>query len=357
MLRPVCAIIFLLGTNALGAETVTFDDSRWSLTADRAELVEYQGKQALLLHNGRAVLDEVDLRDGVVEFDIAFGAERGFSGAMFRFQRPGDFENVYFRPHQSGKPDASQYTPDINGVSGWQLFHGPQYAAPFKYRFDEWMPVRIEFSGDRAAISIDGQKLLISDLRRTDASGAIGLRSGFAPAYYSNFRYEAAVPTEFASQEFVAVPANETEGLVRLWRVSSAVPADQRPSLQFESLPESLEWQQLQVEPEGFVNLAVAKGVDAENRSVFAQFDLQSEAPSTRLMQFGYSDLVRVFLNGTEVYRGSNGYRSRDFRYLGTIGLFDVVPLPLQAGKNTVTFVVSESFGGWGVMAVVPNTN
>ena len=42
-------------------------------------------------------------------------------------------------------------------------------------------------------------------------------------------------------------------------------------------------------------------------------------------MRFGYSDRVRVYLGGRLIYAGNNDYRSRDFRYLGTIGWFDAL--------------------------------
>jgi hypothetical protein len=42
---------------------------------------------------------------------------------------------------------------------------------------------------------------------------------------------------------------------------------------------------------------------------------------------------------------------TRDYRYLGSIGLFDSVVLPLEAGENEIWIAVSEAFGGWGVMA------
>jgi hypothetical protein len=65
---------------------------------------------------------------------------------------------------------------------------------------------------------------------------------------------------------------------------------------------------------------------------------------------FGYSDRVRVYLNDRLMYSGDNGYRTRDYRYLGTIGLFDEVWLPLQRGDNELWFAVSEDFGGWGIL-------
>ena len=40
-----------------------------------------------------------------------------------------------------------------------------------------------------------------------------------------------------------------------------------------------------------------------------------------------------------------------DYRYLGTIGLFDTVYLPLHPDVNEIWFALGEAFGGWGIMA------
>lgn len=82
--------------------------------------------------------------------------------------------------------------------------------------------------------------------------------------------------------------------------------------------------------------------------------ELEAEVARSVTVSFGYSDRVRVYLKGRPLYRGDNGYRSRDYRYLGTIGLFDELVLPLRAGRNELTFAVSESFGGWGILARFP---
>lgn len=357
MKKTTCSFLLLAVTSSAAVE-VAFDDERWSFDAETAQVVSHLGEQALRLRNGRALLPDVDLKNGVVEFDISFGPERGFSGAMFRFERPGDFENFYFRPHQSGNPDASQYTPEINGVSGWQLYHGPEYAAPFVYRFHEWMPVKIVFSGDRALVRLGEQTLLIPELKRPIDAGAIGLRAGPSPAHFANFRFSETVPEDFAAQDFEVIEVNETPGLVREWRVSEAFPTQRRPELTLDSdLRDRFEWTTVDVGPEGFVNLAVAEGVGADRRAVLAEFDVDASGRQTRLLRFGYSDMARVFVNGTEVYRGDNRYRTRDYRYLGTIGLFDAVPMRLRPGRNVITFAVAEEFGGWGVMAVVEPVN
>ena len=68
------------------------------------------------------------------------------------------------------------------------------------------------------------------------------------------------------------------------------------------------------------------------------------------------SDEASVFVNGVPLYGGTNRCQSRDYRYLGTIGLFDEVYLPLRDGRNEVRFVVTEAFGGWGLQARFEDT-
>jgi hypothetical protein len=85
--------------------------------------------------------------------------------------------------------------------------------------------------------------------------------------------------------------------------------------------------------------------------AAIAAVKITAAAAGIRKIRFGYSDRVRVYLNGNLLYSGDNTYQSRDFRYLGTIGLFDELYLPLEAGENSLNFVIAETFGGWGIMA------
>jgi hypothetical protein len=82
---------------------------------------------------------------------------------------------------------------------------------------------------------------------------------------------------------------------------------------------------------------------------------VHSDRAESKLLKIGYSDSVRVFVNGELHYAGDNTYQSRDYRYLGTIGLFDTVVLPLHAGANEILIAVTEAFGGWGIMAEFEN--
>ncbi len=50
------------------------------------------------------------------------------------------------------------------------------------------------------------------------------------------------------------------------------------------------------------------------------------------------------------VFFGDSAYRSRDCSFLGILGLFDAVSLPLRKGANEILFIVGEAFGGWGLI-------
>jgi hypothetical protein len=64
-----------------------------------------------------------------------------------------------------------------------------------------------------------------------------------------------------------------------------------------------------------------------------------------------------VYLNGQPIFAGRDDYRSRDYRFLGSIGYWDTLFLPLVEGNNELIVAVSESFGGWGLMARLHDSN
>ena len=90
---------------------------------------------------------------------------------------------------------------------------------------------------------------------------------------------------------------------------------------------------------------------DLTNNTVFAATTLPADKAGTLRIRFGYSDRVVAFLNGRPIYRGISQFASRDVRFLGAIGLFDELYVPVHAGDNELRFAVSEDFGGWGVVA------
>ena len=108
-------------------------------------------------------------------------------------------------------------------------------------------------------------------------------------------------------------------------------------------------WTTLAAEASGISNLAEVSRV-SEGNTVFARHVLPAERADSKLLSLGYSDQARVYLNGKLLYVGDNTYQTRDYRYLGTVGLFDSVVLPLEKGDNELWIAVTEAFGGWGII-------
>lgn len=343
----------LLFVSLAPAQPVPFDSDRWTITAQENRLEPYNGQPSLYLKGGTAVLEDAAFTDGTIEFDIAFPGDRAFTGVFWRWQDPQNFEDFYFRPHQSGNPDANQYTPVFNGVSGWQLYYGDGYAAPVAYPFDEWIPVKIVVSGKQAEVYIQDMErpaLFVSELKRPVASGGVGIKaSNLAPARFANFRVtrQSSPPLQGTPQAPIATPP----GTITSWAVSSLVnEADlgDRPYLS-KTDKTGLTWTSLAAEPTGLMNLARVQGIDGESNTAFARVTITSEREQIKRLNFGFSDRARVYLNDRLLYSGDDRYESRDYRYLGTIGFFDAVYLPLQAGPNELWIAVSEGFGGWGL--------
>jgi sugar lactone lactonase YvrE len=82
----------------------------------------------------------------------------------------------------------------------------------------------------------------------------------------------------------------------------------------------------------------------------FARAVIVSDKAEIKKYAFGYSDEVHLYLNGDLLFHGMSAYRKRDPSFMGAVGLFDEVYLPLEAGDNELLFVLAESFGGWGFM-------
>lgn len=335
---------------------IPWSDDRWQIEAAESAVEEYRGRQALRLRNGAAWLSGVTLRDGTIEFDLAAPAGQGFHGIAVRAVDRGNFEHFYLRPHQSRNPDATQYTPVFNGVTGWQIYATPRFALPLEIADDRWMHVRISFRGARLEVDVDGQTLVFPEMVRVPEAGEIGLTSGGAPARFANLIVREGAPLTLSDSAGAPVDSVPS-GIIEQWRVSSPFTESRLDPLTTHNPADwtDLTWTPLSAGVRGIANLARLHGLSADTNTVFAAVTLRAERAQSVRVRFGFSDRVHVLLNGRTIYRGSALWRSRDYRFLGTIGLHDEVILPLRAGDNELWFAVSESFGGWGVTAQLPD--
>ena len=102
---------------------------------------------------------------------------------------------------------------------------------------------------------------------------------------------------------------------------------------------------------EGTINLAKFSKAGDTTRAMVARVVIESGKDQVKALSFGFSDYVIVYLNDKALYMGQDAFLSRDYRYLGTIGFFDQLFLPLKKGTNELWFVIAEDFGGWGMKA------
>ena len=327
---------------------VPFDSSRWDWNGVGHEADEHLGRPCVRLDPGDAdgpivTLRDVEIEDGVLEVELAVGAGRSFPGVVWRARDAGNCESFFVRPHQVGNPDAIQYTPVSNGISSWQLYHGEGFWSPISFPTGDWFRIRVAFAGTRAEIDVAGGRALLCELKRPVEPGRIGILAGAADLRVSELTYDASRPSVA-----VPTPAVESPGVITSWLVSDPFPETE---LAESTVVEGRTWTPLGADPSGLLDLARLHPIRDGRDTVYARAIVHSEHAQVRRLDLGFSDRALLYVNGTAFYRGDDSYRSRDYRFLGSIGWWDSVFVPLLAGTNELVVAVSETFGGWGVQA------
>jgi len=346
--------------------SIPVDSPRWQLEG-QAKAAEYQGRKSLLLDGGAATLKDFELRDGVVDVDVATPASRGFFGIQFRIANDGkDSEWVYLRQHRSRYPDAMQYTPVLNTGLNWQIYNGPGFTGAVDIPKDVWFHLRLEVVGAQARLyveNMDKPALVMNDLKSGFQKGQVALYVLTGATYFSNFAIRT---TTDAAWERHLPPM--PPGTLTSWSLSPAYDALsrnlERPLARSES--DVIRWQDVEAEPPGFVVLyryreaphpRVSFANDFSKRLepqpgmkvVYARTSIESDRDQVKKLYLGYSDDVSVFLNGKILFRGRSAQNFRDPGFLGIVNLEnDAVYLPLKKGKNELMLAVSELGGGWG---------
>jgi len=340
-----CPVSYVASQNV-----IPFDTVNWSIEAKSFELENFQGKDAIYIDNGFVTLNDTYFLNGSIEFDIYLTDKQAYPGVRFRIFDDYNMESFYLRSHLSGRPDANQVAPVINGITAWQLYFGPSYSFPYKYKVNAWTHVKLVINEKQAQVYLDyAEKPNLSwNLKHTPIKGKLRLVSMFAPIHFANFRIN---KNEMAMVDFDTSEIVPIERIINEWVISDKfeeklldVPQ------QLKTIIDQRTWNnKIKVEDNRAANISrkVVLRDKQPGNTVFAKLIVESEIDQIKLFEFGYSDRVVVILNGQPIYRGTNKWRSRDYRYLGTIGLFDAVYLNLKKGENTILLAISEDFGGW----------
>jgi hypothetical protein len=336
---------------AISSEIVPFNEDNWDIQAKAFVLENYQGKDAIYLQRGSATLKEFEFLNGTIEFDVYLTERQSFPGVYFRQFDEHNEESFFLRPHQSGKPDANQAAPAINGLVAWQLYFGERYSFAYEYNFNGWTHIRLVVKDDRAQVFLDHaeEANLSWVLKHRPQKGKVSVGGSFAPMHYADFTIS---PDLGEIIPFQPMPYDSLPGVVQDWEISDQFSEEQlnNPNA-LETLIQDRSWDHsISIEENNAANISwVASIDDTDGKTVFARLKFDSKSDHIKQFDFGYSDRVVAILNGKAIYRGNNKWRSRDYRYLGTIGFFDSIYLDLKKGENTLLFAVSEDFGGWGI--------
>ncbi|MBP9146019.1 MAG: hypothetical protein KBI44_16195 [Thermoanaerobaculia bacterium] len=362
------AILFEPALRSQTAETLAIapDSPRWQLQGE-ARVVDYLGRKCLSLDGGAAVLSDFELRDGVIDVDVATAATRGFFGIQFRIAESGtDAEWIYLRQHKSGLSDAMQYTPVLGTGLNWQLYSGPGFTGVVEIPKDAWFHLRLIVAGAQARLFVHDMKtpaLVVNDLKSGIEKGQVALAVLTGATCFSNFaiRESPEVPRERRSPPM-------PDGALTRWSLSPAFDALERNLERPLSSAETkaIVWQEVEAEPPGLVVInryrdsphpRVSFATDFSKRLdpqpgmkvVYARTRIESDRDQVKKLQLGYSDDVSLFLNGQILFRGRSAQNFRDPAFLGIVSPEnDAVYLPLRKGTNELVLAVSELGGGWG---------
>jgi hypothetical protein len=342
------------------------DSPRWDLQG-QAKLAEYQGRKCLLIDGGAAVVKDFEMRDGIIDVDVATPAIRGFFGFDVRIDADGaNYEEIYLRQHKSGLPDAMQYTPVLHTGRNWQIYNGRGFTGAVDIPKGEWFHMRLEVTGAQAKLYVkdmDKPALVMDDLKSGVQKGQLALFTLTGETYFSNFEVRT-TPDASWQRHLPAMLPN----ILTKWSISPSYDGLarnlERPLTRSES--DAIQWQDVEAEAPGFVVLyryreaphpRVTFQRDFSTRLqpqpgmklLYARTTIESDREQVKKLEIGYSDDVSVFLNGKILYRGRSAQSFRDPGFLGIINPEnDAVYLPLKKGKNELMLALSELGGGWG---------
>jgi hypothetical protein len=296
------------------------------LRAAQADIVTWQGRQALRLQDGLALLPARPLLDASVTVWVGVDGP-AYPGVAFRLADLLNFELAYPVPHVSGQWDALQYDPVFHASNTWQLHHGPAYQRAAQVPLGRWFRLKVDYCADRAAIFVDDQPpLVVERLAHPAAAGRIGLWT-FRPAYFCDLRVSPCAE--------LAVPPGETPpaiaSAVGAWFVEG--------------------YGVVTCEPNGLLNLNRYLPASLGQVRLVRRFEL-AQAGEVEF-GFGFSDVLSLQLDGEELFSGEHtfhGFADRASRGYVEPGMAAVrLALPTGAHHLVAELRATEGFG-WGLV-------
>jgi hypothetical protein len=305
---------------------------------------------------GIAYLDGIDFQNGTIECDLFSPSPKAYLGLAFRIGSLTNFECIYFQPHTSGERDAVQYDPIFNMSATWQLYNGELFQAEADIPTQKWFHVKFEILGDIAKVYLDNNptEVLTVKLKHDLTSGGVGVYS-YHPANFKNLQI-----TKFDADSFVEQQKSITQNpnYIVSWQVSEPY-NNYDFKIEKPFLNDSIitKWHQIETEDGYLMNFNRHFTKSKKKNTVLAKVYLNSDKKQKKILHFGYSDKVRVYLNSNTLFTGDNSYVNSD-KYEERGYVTDnqgSIELPLLKGKNELILEIAEEKFGWGFIARLEN--
>lgn len=316
----------------------------WMMHDPVAQRVQWLGREALTLGGARPVLAPVaPAPPYTIRATLGGGPGACYVGCCFHAADVENHETIYLAPHAGGHPEAIQYDPVINGSTTWQIFGDADGIAAAPLQRENWHLLRIDVWTEIAQVYLDdaGSPRGTFPLRSGLRKGRVGLW-GYLPSYVADFEVrplEAAPPP--APESKVPVPP----GTVREWLVARY---DRQSGAFVELRPAT-------AEHNGTLCLNRLYRAEPEAQA-FAACEIEIPSRSQQaILEIGYSDRARVWLNNVLLHRG-------EWRWdpvAGTDGRIrpghTKIPISAGPGRHFLLMEVTALEGGfgWGLTARV----
>lgn len=309
----------------------------------------FNERRTLVIPQGKAFIKDLKLKNGTISVDVFANEKRSFAGLIFRSNRKHQ-EEVYMRLHKSKQVDALQYAPIFNDESNWQLFRESQ--AMTQYVKKGWNKLSITLKNEQAVVFVNRKRMLyIPYLYTNNSIGEIGLWALFTNRF-SNFQVDRSEPNiTFPNKK----KSSTEKGTIKSWKLSPSMKFDSN-SIKKNTL-DSFRYSSVTTENSGLLLISKYRsknkaGSFEENNEdfVIAKHVINTSERESQYFHFDYSDKIIIFLNGEEIFRGNNAFRSKGIQFMGHLNMnSNILKLELSKGKNTIHCVVIEKANGWGL--------
>ncbi|MCL3782032.1 DUF1080 domain-containing protein [Prolixibacteraceae bacterium JC049] len=353
----IILFFFIVATSIAQSYKVDFGSNKWKVLGD-AQIEQQNGETITTVGKGIGFgyLDDFNFTNGTIECDLYAEASRAYVGLTFRIATPNDFECIYFQPHTSGKWDAVQYDPIFNQSATWQLYNGKGFQTKASIPTKKWFHVKIEVKDFVAKVFLNHniECVMETPLQHTHQTGYIGIFSYHA-ARFKNLKIKKYNSFSLMQPKNSALP--NKPNTIPHWKVSSPYNGYGQNEDIKHLHAKVQKWHDIKPKFNSLVNLNRYFSKTNSQNTVIAKTTINSTKQQIKQLAFGYSDKIRIFLNGTEIFKGDNSYyESASYDDRGyVLPNHKSIDLPLQQGSNELILEISEDKFGWGFITLLSN--